>query len=70
MQNLDDALVTAVQDAVKDAGQPAQVAKRLLIWMDALSSGEASIERPQDVSERLDLVLKAIDIPKGAGHED
>ncbi len=39
---IDNALVQAVEDAVKDAGQPQNVARRLTAWLTQMSEGELS----------------------------
>ena len=69
MQHLDKSLVDAVQKAVQEAEQPTQLAKRLLFWMDSLSAGDASLDNPADVSERLDLVLEKIILEQKESNE-
>lgn len=47
----------AVRKATREAGQPDQVAERLLLWMNAVSRGESDLDKQAEVSERLDAVF-------------
>ena len=57
---LDPALKQALFDATDKAGQPSKVAKRLVAWLEAQSTGESSED--QDVSFYQN-VMSAIDLP-------
>lgn len=39
---LDNELIRAVEEAVKEVGQPSTVAKRIIAWLEAMSSGETT----------------------------
>ena len=54
---LDEELIKAVYESVDGSQQPESVAKRLLAWLDALSSSDLSAE---DDSRHLDKVLNAM----------
>jgi hypothetical protein len=63
---LDSHLENAIRDVVTSRKQPAEVSKRLIAWLKALSDGDVSTE---DKARYLDTVCKALDIEE-AGDED
>ena len=40
--SLDQELIRAVKEATKEIGQPERVSKRIIAWLEAMSSGEAT----------------------------
>jgi hypothetical protein len=41
---LDDVLIKSVSSATEEMGQPAAVAKRLIAWLEAMSTSELTAE--------------------------
>lgn len=63
---LDRELENAIRDVVANQRQPAEVGKRLIAWLKALSDGEVSAEGN---ARYFDTVCKALDLGE-TGHED
>lgn len=40
--SLDQEMIRAVEEAVQEVGQPTTVAKRIIAWLEAMSSGETT----------------------------
>lgn len=57
--SLDSEVIKAIKDAVKEEGQPENVANRLIAWLDEISSLELSAT---EASEHLDIVRKSINL--------
>jgi len=55
--SLDQELVRAVEEAVNEAGQPPTVSKRIIAWLEAMSSGETT---RADLDEFLKITLASI----------
>ena len=55
--SLDQELVRAVEEAVKEAGQPPTVSKRIIAWLEAMSSGETT---RADLDDFLKITLTSI----------
>lgn len=58
---LDPALETAVFEAAEEAGQPRNVAQRVVAWLKAQSTGETSEEQDRAFHEN---VISAIELPE------
>lgn len=59
---LDPMIKTAIEVAVKEAGQPPTLARKIESWMDALVSGDEDIEDEQLVQQRLELIYKNTEV--------
>ena len=55
--SLDQELVRAVEEAVSEAGQPPTVSKRIIAWLEAMSSGETT---RSDLDDFLKITLTSI----------
>ncbi|PSB22817.1 hypothetical protein C7B61_06100 [filamentous cyanobacterium CCP1] len=53
MSNLDHEVIKAVQEAVREAGQPDKVAKRIEAWLNAMSTSELSATDEQGYLENV-----------------
>ncbi len=51
MSNLDREVIKAIQEAVREAGQPDKVAKRIEAWLNAMSTSELSAADEQGYLE-------------------
>lgn len=54
---LDQELIKAVEEAVKQIGQPHAVASRIIKWLEGMSKGDMS---PADMDEFLKTTLNSI----------
>lgn len=55
-------ITAAVQEAVREAGQPEHVATKITRWLDALSSGQESINETESVQRHLDVIFESLDV--------
>jgi hypothetical protein len=53
MSNLDREVIKAIQEAVREAGQPDKVAKRIEAWLSAMSASELSSTDEQGYLENV-----------------
>ncbi|GAB4375195.1 hypothetical protein H6G89_33580 [Oscillatoria sp. FACHB-1407] len=53
MSNLDREVIKAIQEAVREAGQPDKVAKRIEAWLNAMSTSELSATDEQGYLENV-----------------
>ena len=53
MSNLDSEVIKAIQEAVREAGQPDKVAKRIEAWLNAMSTSELSATDEQGYLENV-----------------
>ena len=53
MSNLDREVIKAIQEAVREAGQPDKVAKRIEAWLNAMSTSEVSATDEQEYLEKV-----------------
>lgn len=59
---LDRTIREAVQTAVRDAGQPDQLSKKLLAWLEAIVTGNEELN-DRDASQRhLEVLFGAVDV--------
>jgi len=49
---------TAIKSAVKERGQPADLAKKLTAWMQALSVGNDNIDDIQRAMQRVSIIFE------------
>lgn len=55
--SIDQELIRAVEEAVQEVGQPTTVAKRIIAWLEAMSSGETT---QSDLDDFLKTTLTSI----------
>ena len=67
MSNLDGEVSKAIQEAVRETGQPDKVANRLVAWLNAMSASDLSAD---DEREYLATVRDAINVSVGGSDED
>ncbi|MEU4166189.1 CxC ATPase DNA modification system associated small protein [Streptomyces sp. NPDC026665] len=60
--SLDPKISHAIRDAVANAGQEPALAKWLITWMEAVTSGSADPNDPSDADRRLDLLFTGTEI--------
>lgn len=67
MSNLDREVVKAIQESVREAGQPDKVAKRIEAWLNAMSASELSAT---DEQGHLENVRAAITVNVTGGSDE
>lgn len=67
MSDLDREVIKAIQEAVREAGQPDKVAKRIEAWLNAMSTSELS---PTDEQGYLENVRAAITVNVTGGSDE
>lgn len=65
MSRVNENVVAALKAAVNDAGQPKEVAQRLVSWLDALATGNADISDNNEAATRISDLLDLVRIPSG-----
>jgi hypothetical protein len=64
-------VVAALKAAASDAGQPKEVAQRLVSWLDALATGNAVITDNNEAAKRISDLLDLVRMPsEGLDEED
>jgi hypothetical protein len=56
-------VVAALKAAASDAGQPKEVAQRLVSWLDALATGSAVITDNNEAAKRISDLLDLVRMP-------
>lgn len=64
--NLDPKIQEAIESAAKSEGQTPAFAKKLMAWVDALTSGNERIDDNDSVKRHLDLLYQ--EAKPGGGH--
>ncbi len=54
--NLDEKIIQAIRDAVEDAGQSPALARRLVAWMEAVTSGNEDPADQNAAARHLDIL--------------
>lgn len=71
MSRVNENVVAALKAAVSDAGQPKEVAQRLVSWLDALATGNAVITDNNEAAKRISDLLDLVRMPpEGLDEED
>lgn len=52
----------AVRSAVEEAGQPEDVADKLISWMERIASGAESVADEESVRRHLDVLTEAVEV--------
>lgn len=52
----------SLEEAVREAGQSEALARRLVAWVDQLTSGNSRLERKDDVARHVDACLDAVEL--------
>lgn len=63
---LDPILVEVIKKKVSSAGQPDGVSSQLIGWIEALTIGNTSLQRNEDVMSRFELIFNSIRLSDGA----
>lgn len=58
---IDPRIRTAIQESVRDHGQPDEVANRIIKWFEDVANGNESLEREEDYKRRLDVIFEAVE---------
>ena len=65
MSRVNENVAAALRAAVTNAGQPKEVAQRLVSWLDALATGNADISDDNEAAKRISDLLDLVRIPSG-----
>ena len=63
MLRVNDTVVAALKAAVNAAGQPKEVAERLVSWLDVLATGHPDITDKHEAAKRISDLLDLVRIP-------
>lgn len=63
MSRVNENVVAALKAAASDAGQPKEVAQRLVSWLDALATGNAIITDDNEAAKRISDLLDLMRMP-------
>ncbi|GAB1150133.1 CxC ATPase DNA modification system associated small protein [Shewanella algae] len=55
---LDTRIIQAIEEAVKEAGQPETIARRLLAWFEAVTSGNEDINEQDAAARHLEVLFE------------
>jgi hypothetical protein len=61
-ENLDSSIIASVNETVQKYGQSSDLANRILSWLDAVHSGQVSIEDRNAYLQRIEVLLDATKI--------
>jgi hypothetical protein len=61
-ENLDSSIIDSVTETVKKYHQSSDLANKILLWLDAIHSGQVSIDDKNATLQRIDLLLNATEI--------
>jgi hypothetical protein len=53
--------IEAIKEAANEAGQPASLARRLIAWMEAVTSGNENLSDPASVERHLEVLYAETD---------
>ena len=67
--NLDTRISEAIHDAVEDAGQPKELARRLIAWIEAVTSGNEDINDQATAARHLEVLFDGTVVSGGDGEE-
>lgn len=65
---LDTRISEAIHDAVEEAGQPKELARRLVAWIEAVTSGNEDINDQATAARHLDVLYDGT-VVSGDGRE-
>jgi hypothetical protein len=60
--NLDSSIIESVNETVKKYNQSSELANRILSWLDAIHSGQVSIDDRNAYLQRIEVLLDATKI--------
>lgn len=63
MSRVNENVVAALKTAASEAGQPKEVAQRLVSWLDALATGNAVITDNNEAAKRISDLLDLVQMP-------
>lgn len=59
---LDPTIKTAVEAAVVGEGQSAQLAKKILVWLEAVIAGNEELRDPESAQRHLEVLFGAVEV--------
>lgn len=59
LENLDKSITESVIEIVEKGNQPADLANKILSWLDAVHSGQESLDDKNSYLNRIDVLLDA-----------
>jgi hypothetical protein len=60
-----ETIVEAVESATADAGQPSEVARQLISWLETVADGSESFEDREAVSRRCEFLYDSVLLENG-----
>lgn len=67
---LDPRITQAINEAVKEAGQPDTLARRLIAWFEAVTSGNEDINDDATAARHLEVLFDGTVVEDAADGED
>jgi hypothetical protein len=61
--SLDSRIVEAIYSSASDAGQPESLARRLVAWMEAITSANEDLNDPSSANLHLELLYDETRVP-------
>jgi len=58
--NLDSRVITAIAEAVEEAGETPVLSQKIIVWLDSLASGNARLSDRDLTVSHLDLLYGAV----------
>lgn len=62
MPSIANEVRNAIRSAVEEAGQPEDVADKLVSWMERIASGAESVADEESVRRHLDVLIEAVEV--------
>jgi hypothetical protein len=58
--NLDSRVITAIKEAVAEAGETTALAQKMIVWLEGLAGGNARLSDRDLTARHLDLLYQAV----------
>ena len=68
--SMDPKIKIAIDESVKEAGQPDGLALKIVRWFEAVASGNENITDKQSAHRHLELLYEEIELPSDPGNQD
>lgn len=67
---IDTRISEAIQDAVEEAGQPRELARRLIAWIEAVASGNEDINDQATAARHLEVLFDGTVVSNSDGEDE
>lgn len=67
---LDSRITEAINEAVEEAGQPETLARRLIAWFEAVTSGNEDINDPASTARHLEVLFEGTIVDESIKEND